>query len=221
MADALALGASVHKDVWVQLPLAAPCYNKIMLPMILAATLFTLGSDYRAAYQQFLLAKNQFQQYKTESTRLAAVTATRQILTARNKLWKAYLQNLRTQLATDTNIANYSQTTLYLNLETEINFLDKQVSEFSGLTSLSRAKQLSQVWEYRLHNSDQLTASARQQILSYRLDQFAPRLQPFIDQASPSSTLDLVRQKLGDSTTNLKQRHQLLLEAANLLLQLP
>ncbi len=180
-----------------------------MLPVILVTSLFTLGSDYRTAYQQFLLAKNQFQQYKTESTRLAAITATRQVLSARNSLWKSYLQNLRSQLANDTN------------LETEINYLDAQVPEFSSFTSLSKAKQLSKDWEYRLNNSDRLADAARQQILSYRLDQLASRLQPFIDQASPSSTLDLVKQKLGVPATDLKQRHQLLLEAANLLLQLP
>lgn len=192
-----------------------------MLPVILAATLFTLGSDYRAAYQQFQLSKNQFQQYKTESTRLTAVTDTRQVLTARNILWKTYLQNLRSQLATDTNIANYSQTTLYLSLETEINSLDKYASDFSGLTSLSQAKKSSLAWESRLYNSDQLAASARTQILSHRLDQLASRLQPFVDQASPSSTLDLVKQKLETRTTDLQKRYQLLLEAGNLLLQLP
>jgi len=180
-----------------------------MLPVILVASLFALGSDYRAAYQQYLLAKNQFQQYKTESTRLTAVTATRQVLTARNLLWKTYLQNLRGQLAGDTN------------LETEINYLDAQTAEFSQLPSLSQAKQLSKAWESHLYKSNQLAASARQQILSYRLDQLASRLQPFIDQASPSSTLDLAKQKLGVLTTDLKQRYQLLLEAANLLLQLP
>lgn len=194
-----------------------------MLPVILAASLFTLGSDYRSAYQQFLLAKNQFQQYKTESTRLTAVTATRQVLSSRNLLWKSYLQNLRSQLATDTNIANYSQTTLYLNLETEINYLDTQVSELSAITSLSQAIKLSSAWENRLYSTDRLTDSARRQILSHRLDKLASRLQPFIDQASPSSSLDLVKQKLSlyTTTTDLKQRYLLLLDAANILLQLP
>ncbi len=184
-------------------------------------TLFALAAAYRLAFDNWQLAKNQFQQYKTESTRLTAVTDTRQVLTARNLLWKAYLQDLRNQLATDTNIANYSQTTLYLNLETEIISLDKFASDFSGLTSLSQAKKSSLAWESRLGKSDQLASSARTQILSHRLDQLASSLQPFIDQASPSSTLDLVKQKLGIRTTDLQKRYQLLLEAGNLLLQLP
>lgn len=192
-----------------------------MLPVILATTLFTLGSDYRAAYQQFQLSKNQYQQYKTESTRLTAISDTRQVLTARNLLWKTYLQDLRSQLATDTNIANYSQTTVYLKLETELNYLNSL--NFSGLTSLSQARELSKTWESRLSNSDQLAASARTQILSHRLDQFGLRLQPFIDQASPSSTLDLAKQKMTQfsNTTDLQKKYQLLLDAANVLLQLP
>ncbi|MEK7090897.1 MAG: hypothetical protein AAB887_00130 [Patescibacteria group bacterium] len=192
-----------------------------MLPVILVASLFTLGSDYRAAYQQFQLSKNQFQQYKTESTRLTAVTDTRLVLTARNLLWKTYLQDLRGQLATDTNIADYPQTTVYLNLETELNYLNSL--NFFDLTSLSQAKQLSLAWESRLYNSDRLTASARTQILSHRLNQLGLRLQPFIDQASPSSTLDLAKQKMAQfsSTTDLRKRYPLLLDAANVLLQLP
>ncbi len=107
------------------------------------------------------------------------------------------------------------------NLETEIISLDKFASDFSGLTSLSQAKKSSLAWESRLGKSDQLASSARTQILSHRLDQLASSLQPFIDQASPSSTLDLVKQKLGIRTTDLQKRYQLLLEAGNLLLQLP
>lgn len=174
-----------------------------MLPVILVTSLFTLGSDYRTAYQQFLLAKNQFQQYKTESTRLTAITATRRVLLARNNLQLTYLQSLG------------------FNLENEIIALDKFNSDFSQFTSLTQARQLSKAWESRLNNSDQLIDAARQQILSQRLDRLTSRLQPFVDQASPSSTLDLVQQKLGVPATDLKQRHQLLLEAANLLLQLP
>ena len=192
-----------------------------MLPVILATTLFTLGSDYRAAYQQFQLSKNQYQQYKTESTRLTAVTDTRQVLSARNLLWKTYLQNLRSQLAADTNIANYPQTTVYLNLETELNYLNSL--NFFSLTSLSQARESSKTWESRLYNSDRLAASARTQILSHRENQLGLRLQPFIDQASPSSTLDLAKQKMTqfNSTADLQKRYQLLLDAANVLLQLP
>ena len=184
-------------------------------------TLFALNAAYRLAFDNWGLARNQYLQYKTETTRQAAISATRQVLPARNDLWKTYLQDLRTQLANDTNIANYTQTTAYLNLETEINFLDNQDSEFSGITSLAQAKQLSKAWESRLGKSEPLSITARTQILSHRLDQFASRLQPFIDSASPSSTLDLVKQKLGTSTPDLKKRHQLLLDVANLMLQLP
>ena len=76
-----------------------------MLP-VLIASLFTLGSDYRTSYQQYLLAKNQYQQYQTESTRLTAIDKVKRVLKSRNDWQLEYFKTLRQTLASDTSIPN-------------------------------------------------------------------------------------------------------------------
>lgn len=188
-----------------------------MLPALLA-----LVTAYRTAFNNWLLSKNQFQQYKTENTRLAAIENIRKLLSVRNDWQTSYLKNLRQNLADTTNIANYSQTTLYLDLETEIHYLENSSSEASSLSSLDQAAKYSQNWEARLYHSDDLATKAKNQIITTRLNNFQKQLQNYVDEASPSPTLDLVKQKLiqSASTTDLDLHHQLLIDAGNLLLQI-
>ncbi|MEK7154654.1 MAG: hypothetical protein AAB697_00835 [Patescibacteria group bacterium] len=192
----------------------------MLLPVILVS-LFALQSNYRQAYQQYLLAKNQYQQYQTENTRLTAISSLKTLLSSRNDLQLAYLKNLRQALADSTNIANYSQTTLYLNLEKELSTLEQFSSDISGITSLSQAKDLSQSWQMRLPVSDTLSQSTKNQILIARLQKLQDSLLPYIDSASPSSTLDLIKSKLQAAQTDKPQvKYDLLKEASSLLVQL-
>lgn len=192
----------------------------MLLPVILIS-LFALQSNYRQAYQQFLLAKNQYQQYHTESTRLTAISSLKALLSSRNDLHLTYLKNLRQALADSTNIANYSQTTLYLNLEKEVTALENYSSDISSLTSLSQAKDLSLSWQLRLSATDTLSQSTKNQILLARLQKLQDQITPYVDSASPSSTLDLVKSKLLTAKTDKPQvKYDALKEAVGLLVQL-
>lgn len=192
----------------------------MLLPVILVS-LFALQSNYRQAYQQYLLAKNQFQQYHTESTRLTAISSLKALLSSRNDLQLTYLKNLRQALADSTNIANYSQTTLYLNLENEITALENYSTDISSLSSLSQATDLSQSWQLRLSATDTLAQSTKNQILLARLQKLQEQIVPFIDSASPSPTLDLVKSKLSTAKTDKPQvKYDALKEAVGLLVQL-
>jgi len=191
-----------------------------MLPALLVS-LFALQSNYRTAYQQYLLAKNQYQQYHTETTRLTAISSLKTLLSSRNQLQLTYLTNLRQALADSTNIANYSQTTLYLNLEKELSTLEQFSSGLSGISSLSQAKDLSQSWQMRLPASDTLSQSTKNQILIARLQKLQDQLLPYVDSASPSSTLDLIKSKLQAAQTDKPQlKYDLLKQASDLLVQL-
>ena len=191
-----------------------------MLPALLVS-LFALQSNYRTAYQQYLLAKNQYQQYHTETTRLTAISSLKTLLSSRNQLQLTYLTNLRQALADSTNIANYSQTTLYLNLEKELSTLEQFSSDISSVSSLSQAKDLSQSWQMRLPASDTLSQSTKNQILIARLQKLQDQLLPYVDSASPSSTLDLIKSKLQAAQTDKPQlKYDLLKQASDLLVQL-
>ena len=191
-----------------------------MLPALLVS-LFALQSNYRTAYQQYLLAKNQYQQYHTETTRLTAISSLKTLLSSRNQLQLTYLTNLRQALADSTNIANYSQTTLYLNLEKELSTLEQFSSDISGVSSLSQAKDVSSSWQLRLPASDTLSQSTKNQILLARLHKLQDQLLPYVDSASPSSTLDLIKSKLQAAQTDKPQlKYDLLKQASDLLVQL-
>jgi len=191
-----------------------------MLPALLVS-LFALQSNYRTAYQQYLLAKNQYQQYHTETTRLTAISSLKTLLSSRNQLQLTYLTNLRQALADSTNIANYSQTTLYLNLEKELSTLEQFSSDISGVSSLSQAKDVSSSWQLRLPASDTLSQSTKNQILLARLQKLQDQLLPYVDSASPSSTLDLIKSKLQAAQTDKPQlKYDLLKQASDLLVQL-
>ena len=188
-----------------------------MLP-VLIASLFTLGSDYRASYQQYLLAKNQYQQYQTESTRLTAIDKVKRVLKSRNDWQLEYFKTLRQTLASDTSIANYPETTSYLTLEDEIIALEKFTSDFNSISSLSQAQDFSESWEDRYSRTQTLVGQTRNQIIKARLANFQNQLAPYIDASSPSSTLDLAIQKLKlVSSSEPGLAHQLLLDAAKLL----
>lgn len=192
----------------------------MLLPVILVS-LFALQSNYRQAYQQYSLAKNQYQQYHTESTRLTAISSLKTLLSSRNDLQLTYLQNLRQALADATNIANYSQTTLYLNLENEITALENYSSDISSLSSLSQAKDLSLSWQLRLSATDTLGQSTKNQILIARLQKLQDQITAYVDSASPSSTLDLIKSKLLTAKTDKPQvKYDALKEAVGLLVQL-
>ena len=170
------------------------------------------GTAYRTGYAQYLQAKNQFLQYNTAPTRLTAIAKTASVLDQRNRWQIAYLSYLREVLATATNIANYSQTTAFLNLETEINRLQPLTFSFDSFAALNSA---SLDWEKRLEFSDKLVAAGQLQITSARLAGLQNQLAALIPatmSSSQKSTLDLVSTKLATSIS-LRQKVDSLLSS--------
>lgn len=204
------------------------------------------GNDYRQRYSAYQLTKNQHVQYQTAATRLAEFDATKKLLQARNSWQINYLTYLRSYLAQTTDIADYTQTVIYLNLETEISSLNSLADTLGSGDTVETINDNSQFWEARLVGSDKLARAAITQITASKLADLQKQMQTFVDasQASDSTTLNLVKQKLQssidirsgvektasaykDSSSNnntvvnqLIQSKQLLLDAASLLEQL-
>lgn len=204
------------------------------------------GNEYRQKYSTYQVNKNQNIQYQTAATKIAALNATKDVLQARNSWQIAYLTYLRSYLAAQTNIANYTQTIVYLDLETEISTLNASMGIIGSGDTVDLVNSNSADWEKRLTISDRLVNAATIQITSTKLADLQKQLQTFLDASSSQdvTTLNLVKQKLQNSITlragvdsniknykdyswsittakaQLTQSRQALLEAANLFTQL-
>ncbi len=165
------------------------------------------GSAYRSAYLAYVQAKNQHLQYNTGATRVAAIEKTNSVLVARNSWYSAYLKFLHQSLADATNVANYPQTVVYLDLDNQINALDSNSDLGSG-SNFSDINTRSKAWEKNLEQVDKVVGAAQLQIASTRLANYQNQLQGFLDDykqahATPSSsqatTLSLIEEKLSSS----------------------
>lgn len=239
LADALALGASVRKDVWVQLPLAAPkIWYHYFMPILLLLILLLFpnfvraqstgdlysaaigqGTAYRSDYNDYVRAKNQHIQYKTASTRLDAIAKTTSVLESRNNWEISYLKYLRQALADATNIANYPQTVAFLDMEVQVNSLGGLVGTFSPLDSFAKINSASGSWESGLSKTDVLVAAAQMQVASAKLAALQSALSGKLADASgkigtPSasqkSTLDIINTKYLSSVATRQKIDQIL-----------
>jgi len=163
------------------------------------------GNTYRQNYNSYQVARSQHIQYGTGATRLAAFEATKKVLTTRNAWQIAYLTYLRSYLADTTDIANYTQTVVYLNLEKEITDLNDLSNTLSTGDTVESINQNSNSWENRLEFSDKLVSAAKMQIATTKLAASQKQFQIFLDATTSSDvvTLNLVRQKL-ESSIELK-----------------
>jgi len=170
------------------------------------------GAAYRAAYPAFVQAKNQHLQYNTAATRVVAIEKTNTVLADRNNWLIAYLKYLRQTLADVTNIANYSQTVTFLDLEGQINSLSSLSLGHSDNFNQINAE--SKDWEKGLAQMDKLVQAAQLQIASTRLATYQGQLAGLVQKyqqdhatpsASQSTTLALVQQKLDASVAGREQ----------------
>lgn len=159
------------------------------------------GNDYRQKYSTYQVNKNQNIQYQTAATRIAALSATKDVLVSRNSWQIAYLTYLRSYLAQQTDIANYTQTVVYLDLETEINTLNSQQGTLNSGDTETDVNNNASAWEKRLSTSDRLADAAILQITSTKLADLQKQLQTFIDASASqdTTTLNLIKQKLQNS----------------------
>lgn len=170
------------------------------------------GTEYRSAYSAYIQAKNQHQQYHTAATRIAAIERTNDVLTKRNRWVIAYLRFLRQTLADVTDIANYPQTVVYLDLESKINSFAQ--SDVLGADNFADINSVSQDWEKQYSDSDRLVLAARMQIASTRLANFQGQLAGYVDKykqdhatpsASQQTTLNLIEDKITASVDARRQ----------------
>lgn len=229
LADAHALGACDRKVVQVQLLSRAQiCYHyfmSILLSLLLLAyslihplsahaQAINQGNQYRSAYSEYVRSKNQHIQYGTAATRQDAISKTAAVLEARNNWQLAYMRHLRQLLADTTNIANYSQTVIYLRMETQIANLASRANTYSNMDSFTKINTASKSWEADLAQTDPLIMAAQLQVASGKLarlqSNFSAKIQDILTtigtpSASQQSTLDLIQTKYDSSVEILSE----------------
>ena len=163
------------------------------------------GGQYRTAYSAYIQAKNQHLQYNTGTTRVEAIGKTNAVLISRNEWMISYLKYLRQSLAEVTDVANYSQTVTYLDLENQINSL-------SGLTELGQGDSFTKInlasneWETRLEQLDKLVGASQLQVASTKLANLQNQLGGYVDgytqnHATPSAAQATTLTLIGDKLT--------------------
>lgn len=157
-----------------------------MLPILI----FVLAGfgNYKAAYSQYTLARNQFAQYHTTSTRQNAISQTAQVLKARNQLIIEYLRFLRQRFADTTQVGNYAQNVIYLDLETQINWFLNWEKGIDNLESPQELNKASALWENYWDNVTEKVKAAKKEIVSFRLEKFQLQAEG-LDYASTSASV--------------------------------
>jgi len=177
------------------------------------------GTTYRNDYAEYVRAKNQHIQYSTASTRLEAISKTNSVLESRNGWEIAYLKYLRQSLVDATNIANYPQTVVFLDMETQVSSLNNLVGTFSPLDSFAKINSASKSWEVSLAKTDILVSAAQMQIASAKLAALQSALLGKLNgattkigtpSASQKSTLDLINAKYLSSVAGTQKIDQTL-----------
>lgn len=134
------------------------------------------AGEYRTSYNLYTTSKNQHSQYKTGATQIEAVNNTNNVLVRRNKLYADYLRYLRSKLADVTNIADYAQTVVYLDLESEISHLDGLSSLGTG-NNFAEINSASETWEKRLPASEKLAYATQLQIAATSIAKLQTRVE--------------------------------------------
>jgi hypothetical protein len=156
---------------------------------------FQSAGEYRTSHTAYQLAKNQHTQYNTGATQIDAVNKTNSVLLSRNKLHTDYLRYLRAKLGDVTNIADYSQTVVYLDLENEISYLDNWPSQGTGDT-FAKINEYSANWEKRLISTDKLVNASQLQIAITTLDKHQTKLQSLLTQYKEKNATPSPDQKI-------------------------
>lgn len=150
--------------------------------LILLLTLATFG-NYKGAYDQYILAKNQFSQYNTGATRQEAIAKTQKVLISRNRLMIEYLQSLNSVLTPDIN-----------QIINELESWEKDVNNADTVPDINK---ISKSWEDKLERITKLSNAARVLISSGRLSLLQDQLQTFSFPDSVNKTnAKLYEQKL-------------------------
>jgi hypothetical protein len=127
------------------------------------------GTSYRTSFAAYTKAKKEQIQYQTGVTQLEAIRKTNDVLLKRNDWQIDYFRYIKSVLAEATNVANYAQTIVYLDLDNEISYLDNSKSSLGSGGSFSEINAKSKEWESRATKDVSLTQAATAQISSAKL----------------------------------------------------
>ncbi len=170
-----------------------------MLPILI----FVLAGfgNYKPIYGQYTIARSQYAQYHTTSTRQNAIAETAKVLKARNQLIIEYLRLLRQRFADTTQVGNYTQNVIYLDLETQINWFVNWEKGIDNLESPQELNKASAIWENYWDNVTEKVKAAKKEIVSFRLEKFQLQAEG-LDYASTSASVkSLINTKFEQSRT--------------------
>jgi len=127
-------------------------------------------NTYRSTYNEFKIAKNEYEKFQTLTSQTTALDKTKVMLGARNTLLQSYLTLLNEKLNENTGLAP-SEKNLYQSLiANEITFLDSQTQLIPSVGSLGDAQSVSSKLES--HYSI-LQISVRQAIIAISMGDLA------------------------------------------------
>lgn len=170
-----------------------------MLPILIFV--LTGFGNYKTVYSQYTIARSQYAQYHTTSTRQNAIAQTAKVLKARNQLIIEYLRTLRQRFADTTQVGNYAQNVIYLDLETQINWFVNWEKGIDNLESPQELNKASAVWENYWDNVTEKVKAAKKEIVSFRLEKFQLQAEG-LDYASTSASVkNLITTKFEQSRT--------------------
>lgn len=171
--------------------------------------LYTYG-QYREAHHDYVTAKEQYLTYKTLTAKTLALEQTLNMLQKRDESVRTYLTALRMKMAETTGISNYKQTTLYLQLDAEVNWYLEHHDNLSSAATLEDLIKSSKQAESRynktlvlIYQTLGVTLEGKENNLRSQTDEQVTLIKDKISQ---------IREK-GDKDTTIAERW--LLEAEN------
>jgi len=167
-------------------------------------------STYREAHDNYIVAREQYLNYKTLTAKTIAMEQTLDMLQKRDETIRTYLTALRMKMAETTGIADYKQNTIYLKLDSEVGWYIEHRDKLSSAATLEDLLVNSEEAEDRFGKSQLLAYQALGVILEGKENDLINQMDEQIE-ALKEKTSE-IREK-GDKDTTTAERW--LLEAEN------
>jgi len=126
----------LHKNGPITLAVSSPDFEQAY------QTYIQSSSVYQTDFEKFVLARSQYLTFKSISSESEAIAATKKMIFSRTDFVANYLKALRIKLALETNILDYQENLLYLQLDNELSSL---LNSKEVVTSAQDLKELSKI----------------------------------------------------------------------------
>lgn len=93
-------------------------------------------NQYQAKYKEYIVAKNQYEAYKTLTSKTIALEQTTAMLQARDEVITTFLTTLRIKMADETQISSNQINALYLKLDDEITWFEEHKDTLTSAGSI-------------------------------------------------------------------------------------